>query len=126
PLAMTEVQSGRRMPEGMRWKAYFLSSPEGWRILTVWPALEPPFQRMAKSKCSVRRSTILPLPSSPHWRPTMEVLPRERSAEVSGEAGAERGSDKAVGIVGFPKAEFFQWSVLVAGRGCKGGGAMWI
>src|SRR6266404_3929408 len=28
------------------------------------------------SKCSVSTSTILPLPSSPHCRPTTQVLPR--------------------------------------------------
>ena len=91
PLAITEVHSGRRMPEGIRWKAYFFSP-----TLTEWPALEPPFQRMAKSKCSVSRSTIFPLPSSPHCRPTMEVLPSDA-------ASGRTESETAAGMKNFPE-----------------------
>ena len=39
------------------------------------PAFAPPAYRTATSKCSVRTSTIFPLPSSPHCRPTTAVLP---------------------------------------------------
>src|SRR3954469_20351686 len=36
----------------------------------VWPALWPPWNRTTTSACSDSQSTILPLPSSPHWAPT--------------------------------------------------------
>src|SRR6267142_1158766 len=46
-------------------------------MMTVWPALWPPAYRATMEKFSERTSTILPLPSSPHWAPTMTaVLPR--------------------------------------------------
>src|SRR6185437_1599656 len=59
----------RRMPEGIRWSTYFLSP-----VMTVWPALFPPWERTTMSAVSVRKSIILPLPSSPHWAPTRIVL----------------------------------------------------
>ena len=34
--------------------------------ITVWPALLPPWPRATTSADSVRKSIILPLPSSPH------------------------------------------------------------
>src|SRR5689334_2494375 len=52
----------------MRWKAHF------WPSRTiVWPALLPPWKRTTMSAFSASRSTILPLPSSPHWAPTMTM-----------------------------------------------------
>src|SRR5438034_7449704 len=39
-------------------------------VSTVWPALAPPWYRTTRSARSARTSTILPLPSSPHWAPT--------------------------------------------------------
>jgi hypothetical protein len=36
----------------------------------VWPALCPPWKRTTPCEWSVSQSTILPLPSSPHWVPT--------------------------------------------------------
>src|SRR3954451_19481261 len=39
----------------------------------VWPALLPPWKRTITSAFSARRSVILPLPSSPHWAPTMTI-----------------------------------------------------
>src|SRR3954469_20020337 len=56
------------MPDGMRWN--FHVSP-AWMI--VWPALLPPWKRTTTSACSARRSMTLPLPSSPHWAPTITV-----------------------------------------------------
>src|SRR5262245_51900841 len=35
----------------------------------VWPALCPPWKRTTSSARSESQSTILPLPSSPHWAP---------------------------------------------------------
>src|SRR3982074_2885931 len=56
------------MPDGMRWN--FHVSP-AWMI--VCPALLPPWKRTTTSACSARRSMTLPLPSSPHWAPTITV-----------------------------------------------------
>src|SRR3954453_21459399 len=39
-------------------------------MTSVWPALCPPWNRTTTSACSQSQSTILPLPSSPHWAPT--------------------------------------------------------
>src|SRR6185369_13265165 len=36
---------------------------------SVWPALWPPWKRTTTSARSESQSTILPLPSSPHWAP---------------------------------------------------------
>src|SRR5258708_5981629 len=45
-------------------------------MMTVCPALWPPAYRATMEKFSERTSTILPLPSSPHWAPTITaVLP---------------------------------------------------
>src|SRR3954471_14422863 len=68
PLPMTHVRPGYRIPDGMRWN--FHVSP-AWMI--VWPALLPPWKRTTTSACSARRSMTLPLPSSPHWAPTITV-----------------------------------------------------
>src|SRR4051794_29279202 len=54
------------MPEGIRWNLN--SSPS--RTI-VWPALLPPWKRTIASARSASRSVTFPLPSSPHWAPTM-------------------------------------------------------
>src|SRR5687768_18051448 len=41
--------------------------------MIVWPALLPPWKRTTTSAFSAIRSTTLPLPSSPHWAPTMTI-----------------------------------------------------
>src|SRR5512138_1615845 len=56
---------GWRIPAGMRWRTVF--SPP---TTSVWPALFPPWNRTTTSASCVSRSTIFPLPSSPHWAPT--------------------------------------------------------
>ena len=56
------------MPEGSRCSAYF-SSP----MTTVWPALLPPLNLTTQSVRSPSRSVALPLPSSPHWTPTITM-----------------------------------------------------
>src|SRR5689334_5309640 len=43
-------------------------------MTSVWPALWPPWKRTTMSACSESQSTILPLPSSPHWAPTTTTL----------------------------------------------------
>src|SRR3981081_1076369 len=53
------------MPEGMSWN---LNSP--CSVMTVWPALLPPCERMTMSALAARKSMTLPFPSSPHWPPT--------------------------------------------------------
>src|SRR5574337_284145 len=53
------------MPEGTRLSLYSLVP-----ITRVWPALCPPWKRTTPWAWSVSQSTILPLPSSPHWVPT--------------------------------------------------------
>src|SRR5580700_6870952 len=65
PLPMTHTQSGYRMPDGMSWN---LNSP--CSVMTVWPALLPPCERITMSALAARKSMTLPLPSSPHWPPT--------------------------------------------------------
>src|SRR3954454_20498882 len=68
PLPITQVLPGYRMPDGMRWN--FHVSP-AWMI--VCPALLPPWKRTTTSARSASRSMTLPLPSSPHWAPTITV-----------------------------------------------------
>src|SRR5690606_19110845 len=64
PLPIRHSASGRRMPEGIRCSTVL------WPPITrVWPALWPPWKRATAPTSSVSRSTILPLPSSPHWAP---------------------------------------------------------
>src|ERR1700675_38940 len=57
------------MPEGIRCRTN-LRSP----MRIVWPALWPPLKRATTCTLSVRRSTIFPLPSSPHWAPAITML----------------------------------------------------
>src|SRR4030042_1576898 len=52
------------MPDGVRRS---LNVP--WGLTTVWPALSPPEKRTTYLAFSDSISTILPLPSSPHWAP---------------------------------------------------------
>src|SRR5688500_8910482 len=57
------------MPEGMRCSTVFLPA-----MTSVWPALWPPWKRTTPWARSVSQSTILPLPSSPHWVPMTTTL----------------------------------------------------
>src|ERR1700680_2658759 len=45
-----------------------LNSPSS--VITVWPALLPPCERMTICALADRKSRTFPLPSSPHWPPT--------------------------------------------------------
>src|SRR6185312_9857407 len=66
PLPIRHSASSRRMPEGIRCSTVFLPL-----MTRVWPALWPPWKRATALTRSVSRSTILPLPSSPHCAPRM-------------------------------------------------------
>src|SRR5215469_5658110 len=66
PLPMKQRTSSRRIPEGIR-ERMVLRPP----MTSVCPALWPPWKRATAAARSVRRSTTLPLPSSPHWVPMM-------------------------------------------------------
>src|SRR5579864_7849218 len=68
PLPMMHVHCGYRIPEGISWN---LNSP--CSVMTVWPALLPPCERMTMSAFSARKSMTFPLPSSPHWPPTRMI-----------------------------------------------------
>src|ERR1700694_6024755 len=46
--------------------SWILNSP--CSVMTVWPALLPPCERMTMSALEARES--MPFPSSPHWPPT--------------------------------------------------------
>ena len=61
---MKQVTPSCRMPEGISRRTVFLPL-----MTSVWPALWPPWKRTTPATRSVSRSTILPLPSSPHWAP---------------------------------------------------------
>src|SRR6476646_7600659 len=52
------------MPDGISRSTVFLPP-----MTSVWPALWPPWKRTTPCALSVSQSTILPLPSSPHWAP---------------------------------------------------------
>src|SRR2546422_11500256 len=69
PLPMKQSTVPRRMPDGMRCSTVLLPP-----ITSVWPALWPPWKRTTPCARSVSQSTILPLPSSPHWVPTTTTL----------------------------------------------------
>src|SRR5580704_9427987 len=62
---MIDSLPGRTTPEGNSDSLYVVPL-----ITSVWPALWPPWKRTTMSACSESQSTILPLPSSPHWEPT--------------------------------------------------------
>jgi len=69
PLPITDSLPGRTMPEGSR-----LSLKVRPPMTRVWPALWPPWKRTTTSARSLSQSTILPLPSSPHWEPITATL----------------------------------------------------
>src|SRR5204863_7117008 len=64
PLPMMQVTPECKIPDGINRRMNFVPL-----TYTVWPALCPPWYRATILKCGVSRSTILPLPSSPHCAP---------------------------------------------------------
>src|SRR5882672_9619450 len=68
-------------------------------MTSVWPALWPPRKRTTMSARSDSQSTILPLPSSPHWAPITAtlaiVLPSDRLRPV---AVQEMGAAEPAGL----------------------------
>src|SRR5579871_1427102 len=83
PLPMTESLPLRTTPEGSRLSLYVLPL-----MTSVWPALWPPWKRTTTSARSDSQSTILPLPSSPHWTPTTATLAIALPLQRDGAAGA--------------------------------------
>ena len=69
PLPMIDNLPGRTTPDGNRLSLYSTLP-----MTSVWPALWPPWKRTTTSARSESQSTILPLPSSPHWAPTTATL----------------------------------------------------
>src|SRR5215469_3293908 len=94
PLPMKQRTCSRRMPAGIS-ERIVLRPP----ITSVWPALWPPWKRATAAARSVRRSTTLPLPSSPHWVPMMttnlptayDPLARQVQDEDADQHAAEPG-----------------------------------
>src|SRR5262249_45539139 len=64
PLPITDSFPLRTTPEGSSDSLYVTPL-----MTSVWPALCPPWKRTTMSARSESQSTILPLPSSPHWAP---------------------------------------------------------
>src|SRR6266581_3017326 len=79
PLPITESLPGRTTPEGSR-----LSRYSTFPMTSVWPALWPPWKRTTTSARSDSQSTILPLPSSPHWAPITATFAIEPGPSVHG------------------------------------------
>src|SRR5271166_1130554 len=69
------------MPEGIRC-SFHSCTPR----TIVCPAWLPPWKRTTAPARSASRSVIFPLPSSPHWAPTM-TIPGMRSAVYEGLLG---------------------------------------
>ena len=65
-MPITQTLSGWRIPEGIRWNLNFSPS----RTI-VWPALLPPWKRTIDVGAVGEQVDDFPLPSSPHWAPTM-------------------------------------------------------
>src|SRR5579885_2469565 len=89
PLPMIDNLPGRTTPDGSRLRRYSTLP-----TTRVWPALWPPWKRTTISARSDSQSTILPLPSSPHWVPTTATLPisasrRDRPAVLQDVIAAE-------------------------------------
>src|SRR5207302_11492149 len=112
PLPMMHFLPGCSTPLGTRCSTVFTPP-----TTSVWPAFAPPWKRTTTSAHEVKRSTIFPLPSSPHWAPTMTTfdmrsksLSRRRAAAVHAVAG-----DGELGVI---LAAFdLQLAVLEDGRG---------
>src|SRR6202047_3578550 len=85
PLPITDILSGRTTPEGKRLSLYSTLP-----MTSVWPALWPPWKRTTTSARCDSQSTILPLPSSPHWAPTtatFAMLELSPSRTIAGRTG---------------------------------------
>src|SRR4030042_6282948 len=69
PFPIRHILPLLSIPEGIRWSMNFSSL-----ITTVWPSLWPPWYLATTSAFSERKSTIFPLPSSPHCEPTTMIF----------------------------------------------------
>ena len=82
PLPMTDSLPPRTRPEGSSASLNTLPS-----MTSVWPALWPPWKRTTTSARADSQSTILPLPSSPHWAPTTTTPAMTHSVHKRGDKG---------------------------------------
>src|SRR4029077_15335677 len=62
-----------------------------------WPALWPPWKRTTPCARSVSQSTILPLPSSPHWVPMTTTLRAFAAMRLFHHAGDAAQIDREAG-----------------------------
>src|SRR3954454_19333493 len=56
---------------------------------SVCPAFAPPWKRTTTSAQEVKRSTIFPLPSSPHWAPTITTFDMRRTLSRTAGSGSK-------------------------------------
>src|SRR6185369_12168246 len=119
PLPMTHVTPGCRMPDGIRRRTNFVPL-----TYTVWPALWPPCERATTEKCGVSRSTIFPLPSSPHCAPRIARFISGLDSTSSGDRGlvprdgwtnmCETSRDARVKEKLFPKISILELTTLAS------------
>ena len=80
---------------------------------SVCPALCPPWKRTTTSARLASQSTILPLPSSPHWAPTTVTLAKDGAFLRAGKPGAALGGaarqGKRLGRFARPSATAATW-----------------
>src|SRR5438874_630019 len=79
PLPMKQRLPGWSTPLGTRWRTVLVPP-----TTKVCPALAPPWKRTTTSAQEVKRSTIFPLPSSPHCAPTITTFDMRILSHVRG------------------------------------------
>src|SRR6266849_7945867 len=94
-ISSSSASGSTTTPFPMKHRLPACSTPLGTRCKTVftppttsvWPAFAPPWYRTTTSAHEVKRSTIFPFPSSPHWAPTITTL--DMDLEYHGWRGSE-------------------------------------
>src|SRR3954463_2837104 len=81
---MMHFLPGCRMPLGTRCRTVFVPP-----TTSVCPAFAPPWKRTTTSAQEVKRSTIFPLPSSPHWAPTITTFDMRRTLSRTAGSGSK-------------------------------------
>ena len=77
------ARSGSRCPGRARPPAPRAAPSCSPSTTSVWPALLPPWKRTTSCACGASQSTILPLPSSPHWAPTATSVVTSRAPRAA-------------------------------------------
>src|SRR4029077_15857360 len=89
-------------------------------VMTVWPALFPPWERMTMSALAARQSITLPLPSSPHLPPTRMItigLPGLSCRLFGAGLGPPRLQVVEAGVIASePELDGAGWTVAVLGH----------